>query len=298
VRPVRRARHILGHQVLALTLQEAGVSRHRVLAMVGAAAPFQGFDQADVNRLVDTMIAREILHEADGLLSLGVKGERVYGRRNFFELYAVFHAPPMLKVMHGKADVGTVDAQFVQSHDPERGPLSFRLAGRPWRVVRTDLDRGVLQAEPAEAGRVPSWLGQGGFLSFALVQEMKRALREAGPEEGWLSPLAARELAGLREEYAGLVDEGPPALEDRDGKLYWHTFAGGAVNRVLAAGLKAAGTDAWVVSNVRWDGGSMAVARDAIRRLQTLDLDAIAAAEGCAHVALDPGDGAWPRRAA
>lgn len=276
--PVRRAWHILAHQVLALTLQEGGVSRHRVLGLVGSATPFHGLGAADVNRLVDTMLSREVLHEGDGLLSLGAKGERIFGRRNFSELYVVFHAPPLLKVVHGQVEVGTVDSRFVQGHDAEHGPLCFRLAGRPWRVVRTDLDRGVLQVEPAEAGRIPTWLGQGGFLSFALVQEMKRALREPGAEAAWLAESAAKELQGLRDEYDGLVVDGGAPLEERDGKVYWHTFAGGAINRVLGAALRAAGTGRWVVSNrvLRWDDGSVAVAKDAIARLPTLDLDAIA----------------------
>ena len=80
------------------------------------------------------MLEREILYEADGLLSLGQRGEKLYGRKNFFELYAVFTAPPVMRVQHGKEDVGYIQALFVSMHDRNKGPLCFRLSGRAWEV--------------------------------------------------------------------------------------------------------------------------------------------------------------------
>jgi len=281
VRPVRRAWHILAHQLLALTLQEGGVSRHRVLSWVGCATPFLGLTTADVNTLVDTMVERDILEESDALLSLGRKGEKIYGRRNFFELYAVFSSPPLLTVLHGRSEIGTVDSLFVRGHDVESGDLCFRLAGRAWRVVRADLDRGRLYVEPNQGGKIPTWLGQGGTLSYTLTQEMKAVLRAPGVEAGWLAHESAAELALLRTEYEAVVAEGEAPLEERGTKLYWHTFAGGAINRLLAAALESAGTGKWIVGNrvLRWDGGSVAVATDAIRSLAAADLEAIAAAQ-------------------
>ena len=36
---------------------------------------------------------------------------------------------------------------FVTGHDHDAGPLCFRLAGRPWKVIRQDLKRGKLYVE-------------------------------------------------------------------------------------------------------------------------------------------------------
>ena len=84
-------------------------------------------------------------YEADGLLSLGHAGRALYGRKNFFELYAVFTAPPVMRVVHGKDEIGYVQALFVSLHDGSEGPLCFRLSGRAWEVVQVDWGRGVLR---------------------------------------------------------------------------------------------------------------------------------------------------------
>src|SRR4029079_17271853 len=97
--------------------QEGGISRHKLLPWVEAAYPFSSIRPARLHELVDTMGAREILYEADGLLALGQRGEKLYGRKNFFELYAVFTAPPVMRVQHGTEDVGHMQAPSVVVHD-------------------------------------------------------------------------------------------------------------------------------------------------------------------------------------
>ena len=158
------------------------------------------------------MLEREILYEADGLLSLGQRGEKLYGRKNFFELYAVFTSPPVMRVQHGKEDVGYIQALFVSMHDRNKGPLCFRLSGRAWEVGQIDWSKGVLHVRPAEHGRVPSWLGLPGVLSTALCQAMMDVLlheraggRMAHAYRGQRARVHARELrraAGRRHRSA------------------------------------------------------------------------------------------------
>jgi ATP-dependent Lhr-like helicase len=279
--------HVLAHQVMALILQEDGISRHRLLPWVAAAYPFSGVGHEHFRELVDTMVERGILYEADGMLSLGARGEKLYGRRNFFELYAVFTAPPILRVQHGKEDVGYIQALFVSMHDRDAGPLCFRLAGRAWEVGQIDWAKGVLHVKPAERGRVPSWLGMPSTLSTSLCQAMRDVLLVEGSEDGWLAPSAVPELRDLRRSYAGILDEGTAPLEDGADGVTWHTFAGGAVNRLLAAGLESVCGKRWVAGNLslRCKDLPLTVARDALRELPALDWErvAIGAAGGMAR---------------
>jgi ATP-dependent Lhr-like helicase len=249
VRPPERAAHVLAHQVLALTLQEGGVSRHQVLPWVAAASPFRGLPEEDVRELVDTMLERRILHESEGLLSLGLEGERVYGRKNFFELYAVFSSPPLLRVLHGSTEIGTLQATFARSQEDGHGPLCFRLGGRPWLVVHVDWEKGSCQVQPADKGRVPSWLGPPKNLSWALCQEMKRTLAEEAPL-GVLGKTARAEFEALQQTYGGLVGEGEAPLEETSEGVQWHTFAGGAINRLLAAALEQETGRRWTPGNL------------------------------------------------
>ena len=132
--------HVLAHQVMALILQEGGISRHKLLPWVEAAYPFSSIRPERLQELIDTMLERQILYEADGLLSLGQRGEKLYGRKNFFELYAVFTSPPVMRVQHGKEDVGYIQALFVSMHDRKQGsavlpPVWTCMGGGPDRLV-------------------------------------------------------------------------------------------------------------------------------------------------------------------
>jgi len=281
VQPAAHAMHVLAHQVMALILQEGGISRHKLLPWVEAAYPFSSIRPERLQELIDTMLERQILYEADGLLSLGQRGEKLYGRKNFFELYAVFTAPPVMRVQHGKEDVGYIQALFVSMHDRNKGPLCFRLSGRAWEVGQIDWSKSVLHVRPAEHGRVPSWLGLPGVLSTRLCQAMMDVLmhEHEQQEAGWLTRTAAVELASMRESYAGLLEEGTAPLEDHPDGVQWHTFAGGAVNRLLAAGLEKKSGKKWVAGNlsVRCKDLPATAAGDAIRGLADLDWEHVSA---------------------
>jgi ATP-dependent helicase Lhr and Lhr-like helicase len=279
VRPAAQAMHVLAHQVMALVLQEGGISRHLLLPWVHAAYPFSGVRDERFQALVDTMVERGILYEADAVLSLGAKGELLYGRKNFFDLYAVFTAPPVMRVLHGKSDVGQVQALFVSMHDRNEGPLCFRLSGRAWEVVEVEWGKGVLRVRPTSGGRVPTWLGQPGVLPEAICQAMMDVLVREHDEAHWLTRSAALELQSLREGYADLLEVGQAPLEDTPDGVQWHTFAGGAVNRLLAAGLKKASGKQWVSGNlsVRCKDIGFIAAREAVRQLTKIDWEKTAA---------------------
>jgi len=182
-------------------------------------------------------------------------------------------------VQHGKDDVGYVQALFVSMHDHNQGPLCFRLGGRAWQVGQVDWSKGVLHVRPAENGRVPNWLGLPGMLSAKLCQTMMEVLLQEGAEEAWLSGPAQKELAGLRESYAGVLEEGTAPLEQQLDGVVWHTFAGGAVNRLLAAGLEAKTAKRWVAGNLslRCKDLPLSAARDGVIGLAQLDWERVAA---------------------
>jgi len=298
VRPPIRAMHVLAHQILALMLQEHGISRHRLSQWVQAAYPFAGIREERMQALIDTMVAREILFESEGILSLGQRGERLYGRKHFFELYAVFSSPPIMRVMWRQAEIGQVQAGFVAleasspgfairakatQDGPERenAKLSFRLGGRAWQVEHVEWSRGVLHVEPAEAGRLPRWLGQPSMLSEPICQAMMGLLCDGFGDSvaASMSATAKSVLDGMRESYAGLLAAGTAPLEENHDLVQWHTFAGGAINRLLAAGLERRTQVRWSAGNLslRAPGVSAVTAMEAIRTLLAEDWEGLAA---------------------
>ena len=186
--------------------------------------------------------------------------------------------PSMLRVQHVKDEVGYVDTRFIQGHDERDAPMLFRLAGRAWEIVTIDWKRSIVSVRPADQGALPQWLGLPVMLSFEICQEIRRTLIEPGPETGWLTRAAASELALIRESYEGLFEGDETPLEDQEDGVQWHTFAGGAINRLLAAALKRATGHAWRAGNLslRCSEIGLVEARRAIRDLEHAEWEPLA----------------------
>lgn len=230
LRPSRRAAHLLAHQILALSIQECGVPRGDILGWVGAATPFASLSRADCDELIEHMLAQDILHEDGGRLSLGTRGERLYGKKNFLELYAVFSTPETFTVLFGHEEIGSIEARFLEQC--EREELTFVLAGQAWRATSVDWTRGLVHVRPCEHGRLTRWRGRPVFWHGRLCQALRSVLQSG--EEFELGSRRARErLQKLREEYAFLGEDPCPLVTTATGFRLW-TFAGGRANLLLA----------------------------------------------------------------
>ena len=116
------------------------------------------------------------------------------------------------------------------------------------------------------------------MLSLKLCQQMRRILIEPGPEFAWFAPSAAAEMDILRHEHEDLlVDDGAPLEVTADG-VQWHTFAGSAINRLLATALGRLTGETWVAGNlsVKCPGLGAAQAHEAIHALPDQDWPALA----------------------
>lgn len=233
IQPSRAAYHLLAHQLLSLAVQEEGVPVSDWWAWVGAATPFGEIGAEDRRAIVDHMLTTKILASEGGRLALGPEGERRYGRRHFFELYAVFRSPPTITVVAGNTELGSVDPLLLMAR--EARPRILSLAGRSWRVTHVDWDRARCIVEPTnEAGR-SAWLGEPRVLSKALAEAMRAVLLEDTEDPAW-TQRARRAMAGVRAQHAFLRDGGK-VHEQADGSIEWWTFAGGRANHLLAAAL-------------------------------------------------------------
>jgi hypothetical protein len=218
-----RAAHLLAHQLLAMTVQvEGGIPVADWWAWVSQATPFQGLDEADRKELVEHMLGEGILAESGGRYSLGERGEKLYGWKNFAELYAVFSAPQILKVLWGVTEIGSIDVTFAQQEKLEN--LSFVLGARPWRAVAIDFAQGIVRVEPIASGKLARWQGRSGLLGRDLCQAMlENIVSDDAPSE-W-SRRARDRLAELRTEYRDAGAGSSAIVADTYGLRLW-TFGG------------------------------------------------------------------------
>ena len=229
--PSSWAPHILAHQLLALGLQQHGVPVADWWGWLEGCAAFVELDEATRQAVCDHMLAEEILVQADSRLILGPRGERLYGAKHFMELFAVFSVPPVLRVMNGNQEVGTIDAWFAQQRTRE--PLCFVLANRAWQVDGINWRAATCHVRPADAGTYPRWMGRPVLLSRALCRAMRRVLLDEEMAPAW-SRRVREAMTRLREEYAFVHDAPAPLVDEGDCTRWW-TFGGGRANTLLAA---------------------------------------------------------------
>lgn len=242
-----RAAHLLAHQILAMTVQvEGGIPVADWWAWVSQATPFQALDEIDRKELVDHMLAENILAESGGRYSLGERGEKLYGWKNFAELYAVFSAPQVLKVLWGVTEIGSIDVNFAQQEKLEN--LSFVLGARPWRAVAIDFSQGIVRVEPIASSKLARWQGRGGMLGRELCQAMLEVIMSDDAPIEW-SKRAKDRLAEVRTEYRDAGAGSTAIVKDTHGLRLW-TLGGGKANNLLAQCLEEKLGEKIVVDNL------------------------------------------------
>lgn len=232
-----RAWAVLVHQLLALTLQFGAISPERCWHHLSVVPDFSGINYQEFELLVNHMLDQDYLFIANGLLSMGVKAERVFGRKNFMEIYAVFSSPVLYKVQT-KAGyvVGSLEQAFTDTLVEEIS--SFLLGGRAWTVVHINHDDRVVRVEPAPRGKKPSW---GGFapqlLSLDICQQIAALLinEEKVP---YIDSIAQHALDEARTDLGRLLQNSNNRIQVDADRATWWTFAGGKINHTLKYGLQ------------------------------------------------------------
>jgi len=225
--------HILAQQIMALSLQERGVGRHRWQEWIGRMPGFTTMDDADVEAVVRHMIDQTILFEDGGLLSLGTEGEGEYGWRNFMELFSVFTSPPLFRVLHGRNELGEVHRTSFEVKQNEV-PIIV-LAGRSWVVKHLDWDARIAYVEPNPGDGKSRWPGDGQPLRTALCHAIRDVL-VGDPVPATLSSRATAELARVREEFSWVERDTTVVVRTAKDQAWW-TFAGLLANASLRAEL-------------------------------------------------------------
>lgn len=234
VQPPAMPLHIYAQQVMALCLQERGLIAADLERWLGAMPGFRAIAAQEREQVLDYMCETGVLHADAGLLGMGDKGERSFGYQHFMELVSVFTTPPMIKVFHGKQELGEVHELTFAVR--EEGPVLLTLGGRSWASRYVDWPRRKAFVEPTEMRGRSQWLSAGQPLHFDLCQAIEAVLSSQELPPG-LSARAETLLEGLREEF-GWMEAGRSAiLVDGDRNATWWTFAGTVFNAAIADAL-------------------------------------------------------------
>lgn len=229
VAPPNQPAHIYAQQVMALVLQENGITIGGVRAFLGTT--FDVLSLEDRKRIVDHMLSNGILNDDGGVLGLGERAEREFGRRHFGDLVVSFSSPMLLEVIFGRVELGTVHPLAVSpSRDGE--PIIILLSGRSWRVMEVDWPRRRVAVVAAHGDGEAKWLGGGRPASYAVARAAEAIV--AGSVPGCrLSRRAAIKLDEIRDRLPFVDGTTVPVVNDYTGNVRIWTFAGARANAAL-----------------------------------------------------------------
>ena len=224
---------VLVHQLLAMTLQFGAVSADRCWEQLSVVPDFRGIGREEFDALVEHMKRGDFLFESGGLLSMGERAERVFGKKNFMELYAVFSSPIMYRVQtEAGRNLGALEQAYVDRLVVEM--TSFLLGGRAWTVEHVNHGDKIVRVRPAPGGQKPSW---GGYipqhLSFEICQRIQEILVSEETSYPYVDAAAAAVIKDAQEDLAALLRCGGHPLQLDGGAARWWTFAGGRINHTL-----------------------------------------------------------------
>jgi ATP-dependent Lhr-like helicase len=186
-------------------LQFGAISAERCFELLARVPDFRGITPAERTHLIEHLTREEYLLESGGLLSMGTKAERIFGRKNFSEMYAVFSNPVMYGVeTETGRDLGSLEQDFAD------------------RLV----EEIVVREGPG--GQKPRW---GGYLpqipGFEICQQVRQIIVDT---TDYRDPDAAARAAieTWRADLGDLLRRSHPIAAQQDDRAVrlW-TFAGG-----------------------------------------------------------------------
>lgn len=224
--------HILLHQIMAMCLERGGVTSSMLWDQLHQAYCFSDIDREKFNQFVAFLLSRDFLHDDGRMYSLGLKAEKVFGRKNFMEIYSVFSTPLEFEVAGLAGDViGAVQWDFLEKLLEESS--AFYLAGRAWLVERIEWKKKIVFVVPAPVGKVPRW---GGFTPSFLSYEICRKMRDilvSHDDFPYLDPMASSLLEKLRGDQRDFFSSNFAPIGNDEKSITWWTWAGGNINNTL-----------------------------------------------------------------
>jgi ATP-dependent Lhr-like helicase len=267
VEPLAQPAHLYAQQVMALALQEKGIALSDLDDWLGTT--FEAVSKKDRADTIDHMLAARVLHSDGGVLGLGARAEREFGRKHFGDLVVSFSSPMLLSVMFGRTELGAVHPLALAPLRDEE-PVILLLAGRSWRVLEIDWPgRRIFVAASQGEGRA-RWLGGGRPASFEVCRAAESVIAGVA-QGGTLSRRAASKLEAVQERLPFIDGRSVPVVSDAEGTSHIWTFAGGLANAALAEGVFNQ-TTRWDDFSITIRAGSNAVTHDAFSRLDAASI--------------------------
>jgi ATP-dependent Lhr-like helicase len=154
-------------QCLSLIAQYGGVKADQAWQVLCQTGAFRAIDKALFIQLLRCLGTYDLIQQSqDGVLLLGLQGERLV---NHYSFYTAFQTPEEYRVVAEDETLGTLPVDY-----PLVEGLYLIFAGYRWLILAVDRDHKVVEVSKASDGRSPSFSGNRGWLHDRIRQEMYR----------------------------------------------------------------------------------------------------------------------------
>jgi len=224
VNPNRMHLSTLVHQIMSVLKETGGRSALALYQSLCRLGPFRRVEPADFRLLLRGLYAHALIdQDAEGIIFLGMEGERVTSAPSF---YAAFSTPVELVVRHGARDLGRLPA-----HASLKEGECIIINGRRWVVDSIVWKSKCMWVSPALIKKAPLFLGGIGDTEYRVFQEMRLVL--LGDEEpNWLDAKSLELLVSAR-DVAFKTGLNQSDLIDLDDCVQWFPWAGTRTMRTL-----------------------------------------------------------------
>jgi ATP-dependent helicase Lhr and Lhr-like helicase len=219
---------ILLHQALSISKERLGIKKKELVAELKHNYAFKLIDEAEIVEIVDHLIATDFLEDLGRELIIGIEGEKIVNGRDF---YTVFNVQPYYKVVNSGTGIGQIPFS-PQVRENE----NILLAAKIWKIRFIDHEAKKIEVTPANDGRKPLFLGEGGDVHPRIREKMMEILFSGEPFLV-LDENSVKEIEKLRKEFSvfPLTDlnlQRPMLIGAKELALY--SFTGSRINRTLS----------------------------------------------------------------
>lgn len=234
---VARPYDILFHQAMSITKGSSGIGADELLSQLTSNFAFSEIGKETVEKLIDHLIATEMLEKVSGELIIGLEGEKLVNSRDF---YSVFETEVKFKVLHLGRPVGEIpfSPQIIENEN-------IFLAARIWKIVHVDHKAMSINVVPARDGKKPKFSGGGGKI-HPVIRERMLEILFSKDEYDLLDTPSRDQLETFRREFSCFCindtkHERPMQIKETKARLF--TFTGTKINTALRLLLELEGID-------------------------------------------------------
>jgi len=207
IKPLKYPLSLLYQQTMSILAATKEISPAALAKQVLSLPTFAAISKDDLEILLRYLIDVDQIQKTEkGTLILGLAGERVVGK---FQFYAVFPDSQEYIVKQGNQEIGSIVKPLPAGNQ-------FALAGKSWEVLEIDLKKKIVFVKQAEGKSSMYWRGGSGTIHTKILQRMRQVLLE-DVEYSYLQNNALERLhtvrrltrnAGLDQQNILLIEKG------------------------------------------------------------------------------------------